>query len=117
MNRTIRILMRQRNRIHHKAVRTQNSLHWAKYRLLRNKVIVEIRNSRDNYNKKLTAQINNTIPPGKWWRIVKSIAKLNNKHKPPPLLKINGQTLFYPIEKANILNNFFHKHFMYPKST
>ena len=84
MNRAIRILMRQRNRIHHKAVRTQNPLHWAKYRLLRNKVIDEIRNSRDNYNKKLTAQINKTIPPGKWWRIVKSLAKLNNKHKPPP---------------------------------
>ena len=99
--------MRQRNRIHHKAVRTQNPLHWAKYRLLRNKVIDQIRNSRDNYNKKLTAQINKTIPPGKWWRIVKSLAKLNNKHKPPPPLKINGQTLFHPIEKANALNNFF----------
>ena len=42
MNRTIRILMRQRNRIHHKAVRTQNQLHW-------NIVIDEIRNSGDNY--------------------------------------------------------------------
>ena len=48
---------------------------------------------------KKTAQINKTIPPGKWWRIVKSLAKLNNKHKPPPPLKINGQTLFHPKEK------------------
>ena len=90
MNRAIRIFMRQRNRIHHKAVRTQNPLHW-------NIVIEEIRNSRDNYNKKLTAQINKTIPPGKW--LVKSLAKYNNKHKPPPPLKINGQTLFHPTEK------------------
>ena len=38
MNRTIRILMSQRNRIHHKALRIQNPLHCKKYRL-RNKVI------------------------------------------------------------------------------
>lgn len=75
MNSTIRILMRKRNRIHRKAVKTQNPLHWEKYRYLRNKVIDEIRVSRHNYNKKITAQINKSIPPGKWWRIVKSFCK------------------------------------------
>lgn len=52
MNSTIRILMRKRNRIHRKAVKTQNPLHWEKYRYLRNKIIDEIRISRHNYNKK-----------------------------------------------------------------
>ena len=52
--------------------------------------------------KKLSAQINKSIPPGKWWRIVKSISK--NKHKPLPPLKVDGQTLFHPIDKANALN-------------
>ena len=33
MNRTIRILMSQCNRIHHKAFRIQNPLHCKKYRL------------------------------------------------------------------------------------
>lgn len=52
MNSTIRVLMRKRNRIHHKAVKTQNPLHWERYRYLRNKVIDEIRASRQKYNKK-----------------------------------------------------------------
>ena len=56
--------MRQRKRKHHKAARTQNLPHWAKYRLLRNTFIDEIRNSRDNHNKRLTAQINKTITSG-----------------------------------------------------
>ena len=75
------------------------------------KVINEIRYSSDNYNKKLTAQINNTIPPGKCWRIIKSLAKLNNKRKPLTPLKINGQTLFHPIEKPmplTIFSQVFH---------
>lgn len=107
MNSTIRVLMRKRNRIHHKAVKTQNPLHWERYRYLRNKVIDEIRASRQKYNKKISDQINKSIPPGKWWRIVKSLCKLNNKHKPSPPLKVNGQTLFHPIDKANAFNNFF----------
>lgn len=31
----------------------------------------------------------------------------NNKHKPSPTLKVNGQTLFHPMDKANALNKFF----------
>lgn len=54
--------------------------------------------------KKITAQINKSISPGKWWRIVKCFCKLNHKHKPSPPLKVNGQTLFQPIDKANVLN-------------
>lgn len=58
MNSTIRILMKKRNRTHRKAVKSKNPLHWEKYRYLRNQVIDEIRISRQNYNKKLTEQIN-----------------------------------------------------------
>ena len=94
MNSTIRMLMSKGNRVHYKAVKTQNPLHWARYRYLRNQVIDKIRSSRQNYNKKLSAQINKSIPPGKWWRILKSSSKLNNKHKPLPPLKVDGQTLF-----------------------
>ena len=53
---------------------------------------LNIRSSRQNYNKKLSEHINKSIPPGKWWRIVMSLSKLNNKHTPLPPLKVNGQT-------------------------
>lgn len=93
--------MNPRNRMHHKADKTLNPVHKGNYRYLRNRVIDEIRHSRDNYNKKLTAQIDKTIPPGKWWRIIKSLTKLNNSHKPLPPLKASGQTLFHPVDKTN----------------
>ena len=38
---------------------------------------------------------------------VKSLSKLNKKHKPLPPLKVDGQTLFHSIDKANALNKFF----------
>ena len=107
MNNSIRKLMRKRNRLHRKAVKTQNPTHWTNYRYIRNRVIDEIRCSRDRYNKKLTSQIDKTIPPGKWWRIIKSLTKLTNSYKPLPPIKSSGQTLFHPIEKANVLNNYF----------
>ena len=53
---------------------------------------------------KTIIKINKSIPPGKWWRTVKSLSKLNNNHKPLPPLKVDGQTLFHPIDKANALN-------------
>ena len=79
---------------------------------IRDRVIDEIRSSRQNYNKKLSAQINKSIPPGKWWRIVKSLSQLNNRHKPLPPLNVDGQTLFHPIDKANALNNFFYEYLL-----
>lgn len=107
MNNSIRKLMRKRNRIHKKAVKTQNPHHWQKYRDLRNKVIAEIRASRDIFNKKLSEQIYKSIPPGKWWRIVKSLSKQKNKNKSTAPLKSSNHIFFHPMEKANVLNEHF----------
>ena len=107
MNNSIRKLMRKRNRAHYKAKHTDNPLHWQSYRKLRNTVIDEIQKSRDKYNKKMSLMIDKTIPPGKWWRIVKSISKLNKNYESLPPLKSNGKLIFHPVEKATVLNKYF----------
>lgn len=69
-----------------------------------------VRKSKQKYKEKITLQIlDKTIPPGKWWRIVKSITKFSikteqnkTKSKSPPI-KPNGRTFIHSIDKANIL--------------
>ena len=80
MTNAIRRKMRQRNRIHYKAKKTNSDYQWNKYRCLRNQVIDMVRTEKNKYKQKLTSQIRDkSIPPGKWWRIVKSLSKCNNK--------------------------------------
>ena len=66
---------KKRNKIHYKAKHTNNPNHWQQYRNLRNVVIEEKRISGIISIKNIESQINKSIPPGKWWRIVKSLAK------------------------------------------
>jgi hypothetical protein len=50
-----------------------------------------VRLAKEEYKKKLTSQLtDNTIPPGKWWRIAKSVCK---QSIPPlkPVIKKYGQ--------------------------
>ena len=110
MNNNIRLKMRQRNRIHKKAKHTDCPDHWQRFKELRNEVISLVRKAKEQYKQKLTSQIlDKDIPPGKWWRIVKSISKFSNTHKPIPPLKYQGQILIHPIDKAEALNKFYSK--------
>lgn len=106
MNNSIRKLMRKRNHIHRKAVKTQNPHHYQKYRDLRNKVIAEIRASRNRFNKKKKFWPDIYIPPGKWWIIVKSPSKQNNKKQINCTITI-FKSYVHPMEKANLLNEHF----------
>ena len=108
MNNTIRRKIRQRNRIHYKAKNSNSAAHWQKFRELRNEVIDLVRKSKENYRQKLTSELTDkTIPPGKWWRIVKSISKLSKSREPVPYLKSEGQIFVHPVDKAEVLNKHF----------
>ena len=108
MNNTIRRKIRQRNRIHYKAKSSNSAAHWQKFRELRNEVIDLVRKSKEDYRQKLTSELTDkSIPPGKWWRIVKSISKLSKSREPVPYVKSEGQIFVHPIEKAEILNKHF----------
>ncbi|CAG2185269.1 unnamed protein product [Mytilus edulis] len=64
--------------------------------------------SKEQYKQKLTKEITDkNIPPGKWWRIVKSISKLSKSREPTPFLKSEGQIFLHPVNKAELLNSHF----------
>jgi hypothetical protein len=55
-----------------------------KFREIRNKVIDLVRKAKDEYKNKLTSELlNKDIPPGKWWRIAKSISNFTKARDPP----------------------------------
>jgi hypothetical protein len=48
-------------------------------------VIDLVRKAKDEYKNKLTSEIlNKDIPPGKWWRIAKSISNFTKARDPTP---------------------------------
>jgi hypothetical protein len=82
MNSSIRKAIRKRNRIYYRAKSTNNPDHWSQYRHLRNDVIRLVREAKTEYKNKCTSQLmDKSIPPDKWWRIAKSVCKLNKCNK------------------------------------
>jgi hypothetical protein len=60
------------------------------------------------YKNKLTSELlNKDIPPGKWWRIAKSISNFTKARDPPPFLEHDGQIFIHPSNKVEILNTHF----------
>jgi hypothetical protein len=48
-----------------------------------------------------------SIPPDKWWRIAKSVCKLNKCNKVSPPIKHEGRIIIHPSEKCDIFNKYF----------
>ena len=108
MNNKVRNKIRQRNRIHYKFKTTNNPDHWKNISEIRNEVIDLVRKAKDQYKNKLTSELlNMDIPPGKWWRIAKSISNFTKARNPPSFLEHDGEIFIYPSDKAEILNTHF----------
>ena len=57
--------------------------------------------SKNSNINKVTSQIQDkSIPPSKWWRLVKSVTKCIKKCKPLNPLNSNGKILTHPIDKG-----------------
>ena len=92
----------------YKAKTTNTPDHWSQYRRLRNDVIKLVREAKAEYKEKLTSQlVDKNIPPGKWWRIAKSVCKLNKCNKITPPIKHGGRIIVHPSEKCDIFNQYF----------
>ena len=100
MNSSIRKAIRKRNRIHYRAKSTKDPDHWSQYIHLRNDVIRLVREAKTEYKNNLTSQImDKSIPPDKWWRIAKSVCKLNKCNKVSPPIKHEGRIIIHSSEK------------------
>jgi len=47
------------------------------------------------------------LPPGKWWRIDKSISNFTKARDPPYILQHDGQIVIHLFDKAEIVKLYF----------
>lgn len=67
-----------------------------------------IRQAKKDYIVNLqNSLVDKNVPPGKWWRIAKSVTKFKNKNTTSSPLKVNGEIYYHPIDKANAINDYF----------
>jgi hypothetical protein len=48
-----------------------------------------------------------TIPPGKWWRVAKSICQFKDRTTTSSPIKVNNNSMTHPFVKSNALNEYF----------
>ena len=107
INNQIRKQIRQRNRLHNQAKRTNLSDHWKLFRETRNNVILLIRNSKVNHYKKLASNLHQgNLSSKQWWKLAKQFLNCKSDSDIPILNHDNNQYTS-PEDKANIFNTFF----------
>ena len=92
--------IKKRNLLYKRAKKTGN---FRMYKLARNKTLADIRSAKLSYLHKL-----NPRDPKKFWKAVKFLSK---KSKSVPALTLGDTTATTEMEKANLLNTFFHSCF------
>ena len=108
INNVIKCKIRKRNRIHKKAKSRNLASDWENFRKIRNEIIDMIREAKKDYIVNLqNSLVDKNVPPGKWWRIAKSVTKFKNKNTTSSPLKVNGEIYYHPIDKANAINDYF----------
>ena len=110
MTNEIRLLIKQRGKMHKKAKRSNLKADWDNFRTFRNNVISKVRKRKLDYFDELTEKISNQERFGSkdWWKLVKSILRKKGigPEEIPPLCK-NGTVIYANKEKADTLNEFF----------
>lgn len=87
----IKCKMRKRNRLHKKAKNRNLASDWQNFRKIRNEVIDMIRDAKKMYIINLqNSLVDKSVPPGKWWRIAKSVTKFKNVNHIKCPIKVNG---------------------------
>ena len=96
-----------KNKYHRTAKWINTNDAWIRYRASRNKVTDLVRNSKTDYFKNLASSLNQgNLSSKQWWKVTKQFLK-QNKDSDIPLLIQNGNHYSYPLDKANVLNNYF----------
>ena len=104
----IRSLIRKRKRIYKKFKRTANANLREKYKIIRNKIVSLIRNSRNDYFENLDSLLSTETTDMKLlWKTSKQLLKLGKSTSIMPTLNSNDERAESDIEKATLLNMYF----------
>ena len=96
INSEIKCKIRKRSRVHKKEKFRNLASDWENFRRIRNEIIGMIREAKQQYIIKLqNSLIDKSIPPGKWWRIAKSVSKFKSTNSTNTPIKVNGD--IFPI--------------------
>ena len=104
MTNEIRLLIKQRGKMHKKAKQSNLKADWDNFRTFRNNVISKVRKRKLDYFDELTEKISNQERFGSkdWWKLVKSILRKKGigPEEIPQCLKM--EQLFMQIKKRQI---------------
>ena len=108
-NNELRNLKRKTLRIRKHAQKVQTEEAWSTYKHSRNKLNSLVRQTKKNYPDKVGQKLKNDISnPKAWWRTVNTIMKGEKTQSLPPLkTQALANLITDPIEKANIINDYF----------
>ena len=101
----IKRLIRKRKRIYHQYKRTTNIRLWEKYKVIRNKVIIE--KSKNDFFEKLDNLLSSdNWDPKKFWKTSKQVLNLKPSSTIPTVV-MNNDYAETDLQKANMLNEYF----------
>lgn len=111
MNNRIRRAIRQRNRMHKRAKKSNLPDHWQKFRKIRNSTVNLIRKEKDKYFNSLIEKLTSRATSIKdWWKIASKIAGFNKKDSEIPPLHYRNNIIYDDCAKAEAFNSFFSAH-------
>ena len=103
----IKLYIRKRKRAYRTVKRSNLPNDWKNFKMLRNKVINMIRESKRNCNEIIVNKLkSNAISSREWWTTLKTVIAPNTSTSIPPLQN-NDSVSHDDLDKANILNDFF----------
>ena len=74
---------------------------------MKNEVISLVREDKNEYiSKFLNTLVDNTIPPGKWWGVAKSICQIKNRTTTSSPINANNNIMTHHFDKSNALNEY-----------
>ena len=104
----IKNLIRKRKRSFRKFKRTTNPLHLEHYKILRNKIVSDIKKSKKDYFDKLDNLLSSETTDSKlFWKTSKQMLNIGKSNHDIPMLFMNNECAETDIQKANMLNNYF----------
>ena len=104
MDDNIKTLMRKRDYLHRKAIRSNSQVDWKAYKSTRNKVISLIRHAKETYYKRRISE-DQYNPKGIWKTLKKLLPKPSKTHS--NAVKAGNKIISSPSTVADRFNNFF----------
>ena len=104
----IKNMIRKRKRTFRQFKKTNINHYWLKYKTIRNNVVKEIRQSKQQYFDKLDQLLSSeNIDSKLFWKTSKQLLNLNKSSGSIPTLKLNSNIAENDKQKAELLNHYF----------